>query len=69
MRMGRSLARQKPHGTSAKSVVRAETTARQLTAFVRNSEDAIYSTELDGIITDWNPAAEGAEFAHPYPLG
>ena len=36
----------------------AEMTARKLTAFVENSEDAIYSMDLDGIIRDWNPAAE-----------
>lgn len=35
-----------------------EMSARMLTAFVESSEDAIYSTDLKGVVTGWNPAAE-----------
>jgi PAS domain S-box-containing protein len=36
----------------------SEMTARKLAAFVENSEDGIYSTDLEGVVTGWNPAAE-----------
>jgi PAS domain S-box-containing protein len=35
-----------------------EMTALKLAAFVENSEDAIYSTDLDAVVTGWNPSAE-----------
>jgi len=36
----------------------SEMTARRLAAFVENSEDGIYGTDLEGVVTGWNPAAE-----------
>jgi PAS domain S-box-containing protein len=36
----------------------AEATARKLLALVECSDDAIYSADLEGRITGWNPAAE-----------
>ena len=36
----------------------SEMNARKLADFVKNSEDGIYSTDLKGVVTGWNPAAE-----------
>lgn len=36
----------------------SEMAARKLADFVKNSEDGIYSTDLEGVVTGWNPAAE-----------
>lgn len=36
----------------------SQMTAQRLAALVQNSEDGIYSTDLQGIVTGWNPAAE-----------
>lgn len=36
----------------------SEMIALKLAAFVENSEDGIYSTDLEGVVTGWNPAAE-----------
>lgn len=36
----------------------SEMNARKLADFVKNSEDGIYTTNLEGVVTGWNPAAE-----------
>jgi PAS domain S-box-containing protein len=36
----------------------AEMAARKLAAVVENSQDAIYTTDLDGLITSWNKGSE-----------
>ena len=47
-------------GVSADSTDRmaGEQARRRLSAFVDGSGDAIFATTVDGVITDWNPAAE-----------
>ena len=47
-------------GVSADSTDRmaGEQARRRLSAFVDGSGDAIFGTTVDGVITDWNPAAE-----------
>jgi PAS domain S-box-containing protein len=36
----------------------AELTARKLTSIIENSNDAIYTTDLNTVITSWNRGAE-----------
>ncbi|HYL11866.1 MAG TPA: PAS domain S-box protein [Terriglobales bacterium] len=47
------LARQK-----SRADIRAEQAHRQMVAIVESSEHAIFSKNLDGVITNWNPGAE-----------